>query len=200
MRGITIGRRSVMIKSLLLGVVALGLVLLASGSVSAQATSLGDPEEVRASIAGGPTPPKGHVARYVLPFYTSENYLTGVSRSVTIINVYNQTKKDCEVGVQFQYGPLVTNTCSITGTVSAGTSLGFCSRTVHDPVFPCEAGPTCNPQLTYTTGHAFISSKVGCLNIVVDAQVTYMSDSSDTLVTGTRQLSVVKINQPNLGD
>lgn len=183
-------------KNLLLGVVLSAILVLAAGPVLAQATSVGEDKGIEAQAAAAPAPPAGHNFRYVLPHYNSQNSAAG-SRSVTILSVYNQTTKDCEVGVQFQH-LTDTNSCTMSATVPAGTSRVFCSRFVNDPIVPCIV--TCSPELTFDSGHASVSSNKACVNIAVDAQVVYTSDGDDNLVTAIRPLTLVKPNKANLGD
>ena len=139
------------------------------------------------------------------PFYTSQNLLAG-SRSVTAINVQNQSTISCEVGVQFQKAYGVTNTCSVTLTIPAKQSRVFCSRVVNDPLMPCNA--SCSPALTYDTGHFFVSSTAPlpgatdkCKSLLIDARLFYTRDIADDLVEGATRLTVVKSpGEANLGD
>ena len=183
-------------KNLLLGVVLSAVLLLAAGSAPAQSTSSGEDKGIGAQNVGLPIPPDGHTIRYVLPHYNSQNTSTG-SRSVTILSIYNQTTKDCDVGVQFQHLADI-GSCVVSATVPTGTSRVFCSRSVNDPVVPC--GVICSPELVFDSGHAYVSSNKACVNIAVDAQVVYTSDASDDNITAVRPLTLVKPNKANLGD
>jgi hypothetical protein len=192
------GGETMKARLMLVGVVLLGILLATSGVIQAQPTrSSGEDEPDH----GTPMPPAGQEARYVLPYYTSQTLLEG-ARSVTVVNVYNQsTTTTCEVGVQFQFAFGTTNVCSISLSIPPTQSRLFCSRPVNDPLFPCTVSCP-GAGLTFNTGHAFVSSTSDfrCAEIAVDAQLAFTRDPADNLVEGITKLSIIRINEGNFGD
>ena len=185
-------------KGLLLVSVFFTFMGLVHGSAFAQAAPSGHVGGVQASKVTAPTPPKGETMRYVIPYFIS---LTGAgSRTVTGITVNNNTTKDCTVTVQFQsqQGSATTVSCTATLAAFAGMGAYFCSRGIPDTTFTCHN--SCWPELVSDTGQVFISSNSACRNISVDAETLYTSDVADTLITGVRQLGLVKFNKGNVGD
>jgi len=148
-----------------------------------------------ASVADVPE----QVNRYTIPFFTSQNELSG-SQSFTGITVLNNSTTACGASVKFQYGQDSNNACVIKVSIPPRQAITFCSRAGHDPVFPCNA--TCEGDgLTFTTGHAYIAStnSPACSNIDVDGHLFYTTNN-DTVVQGTAVLTVTKFRQPNNGD
>jgi len=175
------------------------IMLFGAVSVPAQGTSSGGDQFNQFKPEATPSaPPAGHKVRYTLPYYMSQNSLAG-SRSVTIINVMNQSAKDCNVGVQFQYGSGVTDICDITIDIPAGQSRILCSRPVNDPLADCQVYCP-SGGLIFNSGHAFISSNSVCTKIAVDALMAFTSDVDDNVVTGITPLTIVKYNKVNVGD
>ena len=147
-------------------------------------------------IRGAPTPPAGHTVRYVVPYFKS---IISTPRTATMIRVYNHGNKDCEVGVQFRKGGASTDECSITYTIGAQNSRGFCSRPVGDATFTCSVSCP-DTGLTFDTGHAYVSSPGGCTNLAVDGQMVYTTDAADSVVSGMSSLRVVKYGSASKGD
>src|SRR4051794_30222989 len=136
-----------------------------------------------AAIARVPDVP-GQVNRYTIPFFTSQNTLSG-SQSYTGVAVLNNSTTTCDVSVKFQFGQESSNACVIKASISPRIALTFCSRAGHDPVFPCDT--TCaGDGLTFTTGHIYIAStnSPACSNIDVDGHLFYTTNN-DTVVQGT---------------
>jgi len=185
-------------KKMLRAISMLCLVTL-FGAVSATAAETGSAGDPSAPQASPSAPPAGHKVRYTLPYFMSENQDAG-SRSTTVISVMNQSNKACSVGVQFQKGFSTTDSCDITYTIQPGHSALFCSRLINDPVAPCSAYCSGSNDLTYDTGHAFISTNSACSNIAVNANLIFTGDTADNWVTGISPLAVVKYNKPNSGD
>ena len=184
--------------SLFFVLVIFAFLMLLHCSTFAQVGPTGHEPEGQVFQVTAPTPPTGEIMRYVIPYFTS---ITGSgSRSMTGITVNNNTTKECTVSIQFQKGRMPTVECSITATVPAGYGGYFCSRSVPANTYPCNASGTCASDLTLAVGRVYISSNSACSNISVDGEVMYTSDASDTLITGVRQLGLVKFNKPNTGD
>lgn len=181
---------------------ALTMVLMAVGAAQAQSSAeAGAGEDAMGMVnPPGSFPPPGEGTRYVVPYYTSETVLGG-DRSVAVVNVYNQALVSCNVTVEFQYATGTTNVCSITLTIPSKTSRVFCSRPVGDPLAPCEISCP-GSGLTFNTGHAYVDSTftTACANIAVDAQEFFTRDPADSLIESMSRLSIVKLNQPSLGD
>jgi hypothetical protein len=183
-------------KSLVFGLIFFTLTVLIHGSALAQAGPSGHVEGVQAPAVTAPVPPTGETMRYVVPYFLS---VTGTgSRSATAIAVNNNTTKDCTISVQFQQAFLTAVACALTLTVPAGQGTYFCSRGLPGTTVDCVA--TCAPALTFDAGRVYISSNKACSNISVDGQILYTSDGADTLITGVRQLGLVKFNKGNTGD
>lgn len=167
-----------------------------------QGTSAGERAPAVAAEARAAAPPSGQVARYVVPYYMSQNLLTG-ARSTTMVDVYNQSSIACNVGVQFQFAFGTSNICGITLSIPPKQSRLFCSRPVNDPLFPCSVSCP-GAGLTFNTGHAFVSSTADpnsdCARIAVHAQLAFTRDPADNQVEGTTRLTVVEINDGNKGD
>lgn len=188
---------------LLLGFLGLAL-LLAPGLARAQSSGEA-PGDASAVATPQAPPPAGQRERYVGPFYTSQTALPG-SRSVSVITVHNEAGITCNVGVQFQFVVGTTNICSLTQAIPAKQTRTFCTRSVNDPLVPCTM--TCAPELTFNTGHFFVSSTKPaptavsdpCKKINVDARLYFTRDAADDLLEGATRLTVVRSPQANIGD
>jgi hypothetical protein len=201
-------------RSMWVSAVLAAVLLLAAGAVQAQTTpaqtpaapgrpsSAGEGAPAPALKAMAPAPPTGQAARYVIPYYTSQTLLSG-ARSVTMVDVYNQSGVACDVGVQFQFAFGTTNICSITLSIPPKQSRLFCSRPVNDPLFPCTVSCP-GTGLTFNTGHAFVSStndaNFDCARIAIHPQLAFTRDAADDQVEATTQLTIVEINSGNRGD
>lgn len=143
------------------------------------------------------TPPKGHSGRYVLPYFQSVAF--GLSRSTTVINVFNPTTNNCDVVIQWQDALGTTDVCSINYTIPAGQSTIFCSRPISGYLADCLS--TCpDSGLVADAGHAYISANSNCAHIAVDAQLEFTSDASDEALIGITKLNVINYKQGNKGD
>jgi hypothetical protein len=92
-----------------------------------------------------------------------------------------------------------TSTCTLTHSISPGTTWQFCSRSVSDPLYPCDSA--CSPALTFNMGPAFVSSAASpCNTIDVDARLVQTSDTADTVVQSSSKLTVDKIGAATNGD
>jgi hypothetical protein len=187
--------RGDIMKKIICVVLVFGAIMLCGVSfASAEETS-----EDRAGVdmRGAPTPPAGHTVRYVLPYFRSRT--VSLPRIASMIRVYNHSKKECEIGVQFRKGLTSSDVCSITLAVGSQMSGSFCSRPItDDTLFNCSVSCP-DPGLTFDVGHVYVSSPAGCTNLAVDGQIIY-SDAADTTVSGTSSLRVVKYGSPSKGD
>src|SRR5215469_3377625 len=106
----------------------------------------------------------------------------------------------CNRGIPIRHGNhkrLQHHTCD----TRQGERL-FCSRPVADPLAPCSISCPA-PGLTFNTGHAYVDSTYTiptCANIAVDAQEVFTRDPADSLIESMSRLSIVKLNQPSIGD
>lgn len=182
---------------------ALTMVLVAVGAAQVQSSAEDPAGENAKGIVNQPAsfPPPGEATRYVLPYYTSQTLLSG-DRSVAVVKVYNQAKVSCNLTVEFQYATGITDVCSITLAIPGKECALFCSRPVADPLAPCSISCPA-PGLTFNTGHAYVDSTYTiptCANIAVDAQEVFTRDPADSPIESMSRLSIVKPNQPSIGD
>jgi hypothetical protein len=138
------------------------------------------------------------IQRYTIPNYTSQNRAT--TRSFVAVTILNNATTSCNASVSFQFAFGTTNVCLINQLILAKQSRIYCSRLVRDPVAPCSV--SCSPELTFNTGHAYVSSDntVACGNIDVDAQQYFTEGPADDHVDSQSKLTITKFNVPNNGD
>ena len=147
---------------------------------------------------GAVSPFISEVQRYTIPNYTSQNRVT--TRSFVAVTILNNATTSCNASVSFQFAFGTTNICVINQWIPAKQSRIYCSRLVKDPVTPCSV--SCSPELTFNTGHAYVSSDntAACGNIDVDAQQYFTEGSADDHVDSQSKLTVTRFNVPNNGD
>ena len=173
----------------------IGLMLVVPlGVVQGQTSATGPYGPDDAAVEPAAPTPTGQSQLFVIPFYTSQNAMAGV-RSTALVSVFNANTASCTVGIQFQYAGGATNVCSLSLVIPAKQSRQFCSRSVNDPLAPCDA--VCSPELTFNTGHAFVSATKnsiipGCSLVAVDAQLMQTRDAADDYVESVSKLVVSK--------
>jgi hypothetical protein len=148
--------------------------------------------------AVNPALPAGTVARYLVT-YMKSNTATTALRTATIISVTNQSSSTCKVAVDWKVGGTST-ACTTTLSLSPGSELDFCSRTIPDGITTCNA--TCSPSLTFNEGNAVVGSSTttGCEKIALSARTVYTSSTSDSPVNGITDAKIVKFGAGNIGD
>ncbi len=171
------------------GGVWLGLMIVPS--LAQTRSSAEQPPGAGAGAGVVATAPAGQVNRYVIPNYTSQSL--AATRSIAAVTIMNNTGAPCNAAVAFQFASATTDTCVITLSIPARQSRIFCSRPIGDPVVPCQI--SCNPPLTFNTGHAFVSSTIGnrCARISVDAQQYFLRDANDDFVKSQSRLTVTTL-------
>jgi hypothetical protein len=175
-----------------------GCLAFSTSAAMAQAQSSGAPPEGK-SQARVPVKPADADAsatdtkRWVIPYVTSVTKAAGGgSRAFTAVAVMNLGAKDCAVTVNFEKADATWALCSATSIIPAGTSVIFCSRSVRDPVMPCNS--VCNPELSFYTGHAYVSSNsASCAKMAVHAEVINTQDQADTIVQARTPLTVAPL-------
>jgi hypothetical protein len=178
------------------GLAILGLAIAWPGVGQAAETS-----SRGGNAAGAPAAaPAGQTDRFAIPWFTSQNELAG-ARSTVVVSILNNSGATCRASVRFQFGFSTSDACTLTLPIPARESRRYCSRSIDDPLVPCDA--VCpSGGLTFTTGHAYVSSttRSPCHRIAVDARQHFTRDAADDLVEASSQLTLVRFNGTNLGD
>jgi hypothetical protein len=143
--------------------------------------------------------------RYLVTYVRSSTNTT--IRSATVVTVVNQSKRSCDVQVEWFPASDPNNpVCTIPLTpMNPGTARQFCSRAFagNQPGSLTGCTDTCGPQLiAQYQGKAIVSSSAedGCDRIAVEARVYYTTGAQDAALLAISNSKVVFVDEGNLGD
>jgi hypothetical protein len=134
------------------------------------------------------------IARYLVTFIKSRT--TDPIRTATVVSITNQTRKTCQVAVDWFQGFNPAPVCATAFSLDAGFTTDFCSREIPDPLTTCNA--TCAPELTFDEGKAVVNAS--CEDIGVSARVYYTRGDDDNELSAISDSKIVRFGEGNRGD